>query len=41
MPKENPLVAGSSINLGGHTYLYGELGALLYNSSELDILFPR
>ena len=41
MPKENPLVAGSSINLGGHTYLYGELDALLYNSSELDILFPR
>ena len=41
LPKSNPVVAGSSITLAGHTYLYGELGALVYNGDELDAVFPH
>lgn len=34
-PNANPTVAGSIITLAGHSYSYGELGALIYNSNEL------
>lgn len=40
-PKIDPVVAGSSINLGGHTYVYGELGSLIYHSGELDNIFSN
>ncbi len=40
-PNANPTVAGSSINLGGHNYTYGELGTLIYNSNELGAVFPK
>jgi hypothetical protein len=41
VPKANPVVAGSSIILGDNTYIYGELGALVYNSNEFDTIFSR
>jgi len=41
VPKANPVIAGSSITLGGNNYVYGELGTLLYNSNEFDNLFSR
>lgn len=41
IPNPNPEVAGSSITLGGHTYTYGELGTLIYNSSELTSTFAK
>jgi hypothetical protein len=37
VPNANPVVAGSSIELAGHTYSYGKLGTLIYNSKELPI----
>lgn len=41
MPKANPIVSGSEITLAGNTYIYGELGALVYNSNEFDTIFSR
>jgi len=41
VPKSNPVIAGSSITLGGKDYVYGELGTLLYNSNEFDNLFSK
>jgi hypothetical protein len=41
IPKANPVVSGSSIELAGNTYLYGELGALVYNSNELINIFSK
>ncbi len=41
IPNANPTVAGSSITLGGHTYTYGELGTLIYNSNELSDIFSK
>lgn len=40
-PNANPTIAGSNITLAGHTYTYGELGTLFYNSNELINEFPR
>jgi hypothetical protein len=40
-PNANPQVAGSTITLGGHDYVFGELGVLFYQSDELTSLFPR
>lgn len=40
-PNANPRAAGAAIGTGGHTYVYGELGALFYNSSELTDVFPK
>lgn len=40
-PNANPRAAGAVIETGGHSYVYGELGALFYNSSELADIFPR
>ena len=40
-PNANPRAAGAAIETGGHTYVYGELGALFYNSSELTDVFPK
>jgi hypothetical protein len=39
-PNANPRAAGAAIETGGHTYLYGQLGALFYNSNELTDIFP-
>lgn len=39
-PNQNPVVGGSSITLGGQTYVYGQLGALVYNSSDIARIFP-
>jgi hypothetical protein len=41
VPKADPVVAGSSITLAGNTYIYGELGALVYNSNEFGTLFSK
>ncbi|MDR3519490.1 MAG: hypothetical protein P4L63_01210 [Candidatus Pacebacteria bacterium] len=41
VPKANPVVSGSPITLAGNTYIYGELGALVYNSNEFDMIFTR
>jgi len=41
VPKANPVVSGSPITLGGTTYIYGELGALVYNSNEFSTIFPK
>jgi hypothetical protein len=41
IPKANPVVSGSSITLAGNTYIYGELGALVYNSNEFDTIFSK
>ena len=40
-PKVNPVIAGSSITLGDKSYVYGELGTLLYNSSEFENIFSK
>lgn len=40
-PNASPRAAGAVIETGGHTYTYGELGALFYNSNELTDIFPR
>lgn len=40
-PKADPKVAGASIQTGGTTYTYGELGQLFYDSEELTDIFPR
>ena len=41
IPKANPIVSGSSITLAGNTYIYGELGALVYNSNEFNTIFSK
>ena len=41
IPKADPIIAGSSITLAENTYMYGELGALIYNSSEFDTIFSK
>jgi hypothetical protein len=41
VPKANPVVSGSPITLAGNTYIYGELGALVYNSNEFDTIFSK
>jgi hypothetical protein len=41
VPKADPVSSGSSITLAGNTYMYGELGALIYNSSEFDTIFSK
>jgi len=41
VPKANPVVSGSPITLAGNTYIYGELGALVYNSNEFDTVFAK
>lgn len=40
-PNTNPQVAGSTITLGGRDYVFGELGVLYYQSSDLLNIFPR
>lgn len=40
-PNANPRAAGAAIETGGNTYVYGELGALFYNSNELEDLFAK
>ncbi len=40
-PNANPRTAGAVIETGGHTYSYGELGALFYDSNELTDVFPK
>lgn len=40
-PNANPRAAGAAIETGGHSYVYGELGALFYNSNELTDVFPK
>lgn len=40
-PHGAPAVGGATISLGGSDYLYGELGALFYNSNELLQEFPK
>jgi hypothetical protein len=40
-PNANPRAAGAVIETGGHSYSYGELGALFYNSGELTGVFPK
>ncbi len=40
-PNANPRAAGAIIETGGHSYSYGELGALFYNSDELTEIFPK
>ena len=39
-PNANPQVGGAEIVSGGKSYVYGELGALFYNSAELQDLKP-
>lgn len=41
IPHATPTVAGASITLAGHTYVYGELGTLFFNSTELRDVFPQ
>ncbi len=40
-PKDNPQVAGASITTGGHSYSFGYLGTLFYQSDELSDVFPN
>lgn len=40
-PNANPRTAGAVIETGGHSYSYGELGALFYDSNELTDIFPK
>jgi hypothetical protein len=40
-PNANPRAAGAAIETGGHSYVYGELGGLFYNSDELTDIFPK
>ncbi len=40
-PNGNAGVGGAPITTGGQTYLYGELGANFYNSTELLDIFPH
>lgn len=40
-PNANPRAAGAAIETGGHSYVYGELGGLFYNSNELTDVFPK
>jgi hypothetical protein len=40
IPKENPVVGGSSINIKGHQYSFGAVAYEFYYSGELFDLFP-
>ena len=40
-PNATPRAAGAVIETGGHSYVYGELGSLFYNSDELTDVFPK
>lgn len=40
-PNATPRVAGAVIETGGHSYSYGELAALFYNSNELSDIFTK
>ena len=40
-PNTTPAVGGTAINLGGKTYLYGELSSNFYNSEELADVFMK
>jgi hypothetical protein len=40
-PNANPQIGGSVITLGGKSYVFGELGTLFYQSSNLMDVFPR
>lgn len=40
-PNAHPRAAGAAIETGGHSYVYGELGALFYDSNELTDIFPK
>lgn len=40
-PNAHPRAAGAAIETGGHSYVYGELGGLFYNSGELTDIFPK
>jgi hypothetical protein len=40
-PNATPQLAGATIETGGTTYTYGELGQIFYDSDELTDLFPR
>lgn len=40
-PNASPRAAGAVIETGGHSYSYGELGGLFYNSNELTDAFPK
>ena len=40
-PKAHPVIAGSIINTGGSSYVYGDLSTLFYNSQELRDIFPQ
>ena len=40
-PNAYPIIGGSLIEVGGKTYVYGELGSLFYESTELIEVFPR
>jgi len=35
-PKDNPVVGGTTVTVGGKNYLFGELAGLFYNSEELS-----
>lgn len=39
-PNPNPKVGGTSINLGGKKYIYGDLAAHFYRSEEMKSVFP-
>ena len=39
-PNAQPKVGGAPINVGGRTYLFGELGESFFNSNELRDVFP-
>lgn len=40
-PNANPQLGGSSIESGGNTYTYGQLGQLFFDSNELTDIFPK
>jgi hypothetical protein len=40
-PNGNPKVGGTKIELGGKTYIYGELGGKFYRSKELADIFAK
>jgi len=40
IPKENPVVGGSRINIKGHQYSFGAIAYEFYYSGELFDLFP-
>ncbi|MFZ1075667.1 MAG: hypothetical protein WAN50_04815 [Minisyncoccia bacterium] len=40
-PNASPNIGGSSVESGGNTYTYGELGQDFYDSNELTDIFPK